>query len=167
MIKPLPDYKTLIDYFYVIDGMLYWKNIKTNRSKNGGLAGGVCGLGYMQCFFQGKSYKVHRLIWKMYHGLDPVGNIDHIDGNPLNNNIDNLRVVGQLENGRNTKFYKNNTSGTMGIYQHKGSSKWFSSIKVNGKSEYLGTFTEKSEAINARKEAEIKYGFHKNHGRKL
>ena len=54
----------------------------------------------------------------------------------------------------------------MGVYWHVGAGKWQAQIKVKHGLKYLGIFTEKSDAIAARKAAEAKYGFHENHGRK-
>ena len=58
---------------------------------------------------------------------------------------------------RNARLKKNNTSGYPGVYKHTQNGKWIAKIKVNYESIYLGSFTKKSDAIKARKEAEIKY----------
>ena len=68
----------------------------------------------------GKKYQEHRLIWQMFHGKpDPSLQIDHIDGDSLNNNIDNLRLVTQAVNLRNQRKNSNNTSGFTGVTFHK------------------------------------------------
>jgi len=59
----------------------------------------------------------------------------------------------------------NNTSGVTGVYWNKRDRKWQAMIKVNNKQIHLGYFEGKTEAITARKIAEIKYGFHPNHGK--
>lgn len=62
------------------------------------------------------SYKCHRVVWHLNKGEDPLGyEIDHIDGNPLNNNISNLRKVPREINVRNAKKRHDNTSGTTGV----------------------------------------------------
>ena len=92
--------------------------------------------------------------------------VDHIDGNGLNNRLTNLRVVTKQDNARNQKTRSNNTSGTMGVYWSKSSKKWKVGIMVNGgKALHLGYYEDKDEAIKVRKEAEVKHGFHANHGR--
>ena len=59
---------------------------------------------------------VHRIIWTLFYGEVPDGFvIDHIDGDSLNNIISNLRLITQAENRRNTRKFKNNTSGVSGV----------------------------------------------------
>lgn len=72
--------------------------------------------------------------------------IDHIDGNPFNNQKENLRIVNQSTNtrNRNLKPNRNNTSGYLGIYNTRG--KWRSHIKQNYKDYYLGTYDTAEEA---------------------
>lgn len=107
----------------------------------------------------------HRLVWIYMNGCLPDNDIDHIDGNGLNNKLSNLRDVSTQDNLKNQAMYVNNTSGVVGIYWTKASQKWVARIPHNGKLKYLGSFDDKLEAINARKQAEIEYGYHKNHGR--
>ena len=90
--------------------------------------------------------------------------VDHIDGDGTNNRLSNLRVVTRQENMRNTKLRYNNTSGVIGV-NWNNAGKWRSDIKIDNKSVYLGSYTNKDDAIKARKDAEVKYGFHENHGR--
>lgn len=64
----------------------------------------------------GKQEMVHRVIWQIVNGPIPDGMvIDHMDGNPLNNSIGNLRVVSNAQNSRNTKMYSSNISGKSGV----------------------------------------------------
>ena len=57
-----------------------------------------------------------------------------------------------------------NKSGHSGVMWNKAVSKWIAQIKAKDKNIYLGSFDKKDDAIHARKVAENKYGFHKNHG---
>jgi hypothetical protein len=66
---------------------------------------------------------------------------------------------------RNAKKPITNSSGYIGVNWHKSAKKWMAQIKVNRKNIYLGLFTNKEDAVEARKEAEVEHGFHKNHGR--
>jgi len=110
-----------------------------------------------------KKYYAHRIIF-MLEGIDPTGlQVDHKDGNPSNNRRDNLRLVSNHENQKNRAVPKNNKTGVMGVY--KVGEKWLASIRVNGRTIHIGTYTSQELAFEARKEAEIKYGFHRNHGR--
>jgi hypothetical protein len=110
-------------------------------------------------------WKQHRIVWAMHYGQWPTKNIDHIDGNRANNAIKNLREATHQENSRNLRMPKNNTSGHIGVNFHKQSGKWMAYIKANGKWVYLKTHANIEDAIAARQAAEIKYGYHKNHGR--
>lgn len=112
-----------------------------------------------------KRTRVSRVVWAMTYGYWPKLEIDHIDGNPLNNRIDNLREVDHVTNGRNQRTPTNNTTGVCGVYRYRTGDKWVAAIKVNYKKIHLGLFDTIEEAAAARKEAEIKYGFHENHGR--
>lgn len=106
----------------------------------------------------------HSVVWMLVHGECPDV-IDHIDGNGLNNRIDNLRNVSHSENLRNSRISKANTSGCTGVYWNKNLNKWISIIRVDCKSLSLGYFEDWFEAVCARKSAENKYGYHENHGR--
>ena len=75
-------------------------------------------------------------------------NIDHIDGNGLNNQKDNLRIVTIRQNQQN-QHIKNTSSKYPGVYWHKGSQKWRSQIRVNGKRKQLGEFTNEVDAFRA------------------
>jgi len=64
------------------------------------------------------NFQCHRIIWFLSYNEDvPVNSIiDHVDGDKLNNKISNLRLVSEAENTRNVPMYKNNTTGTTGVY---------------------------------------------------
>jgi hypothetical protein len=111
-----------------------------------------------------KRYYAHRVLWAMYYGDWPQGEIDHIDGNPANNAISNLRDVTTAENRRNMPMMRNNKSGHVGVrYCRWG---WQAYICADRKRSHLGFFKTKEQAIAARRVAEIQMGFHQNHGRK-
>lgn len=105
----------------------------------------------------------HRLAWFMYYGEWPKDQIDHINGDATDNRIENLRDVSIKENGRNRSINANNKTGVMGVSKRNG--KFRASIRVDGKSKDLGLYDTLEDASAARKEAEIEYGFHENHGR--
>lgn len=84
--------------------------------------------------------------------------IDHIDGNTLNNLQSNLRVCSNADNLKNrVKIPSNNTSGIIGVRFRSDRNKWYSEIRVDGETIRLGSYTNKEDAIKARKEAEEKY----------
>jgi len=70
----------------------------------------------------GVLYKVHRVIWVLYHGsISKSLIIDHLDGNPHNNKIDNLALKTIRHNQQNQKKRCTNTSGVTGVYVSIGS----------------------------------------------
>lgn len=122
--------------------------------------------GYRAMYFDGASHRSGRVAWIYMNG--PIGNahIDHVNGNRSDDRIANLRAVPQAENNRNLSIPKNNKSGVMGVYWHNQSCRWRAQIRVDYKAQSLGSFTSKDEAIAARKAAEVRFGFHENHGRR-
>ena len=106
----------------------------------------------------------HRVIWKMVYGVEPDV-IDHIDGNPRNNRLDNLRNTVHLSNCRNQKLRKNNSSGHLGVRFDGRIKTWVASINAFGKKVHLGCFDSFEDAVAARTQAERKFDFHPNHGR--
>lgn len=108
--------------------------------------------------------KAHRVAWALHYGAWPNEFVDHINGNPSDNRIKNLRDVRQLENMRNMKTHETNASGHRGVIWHRKAQKWMAYIDAE-KRYHLGLFEEKSEAIGARLDAEALHSFHENHGR--
>jgi hypothetical protein len=147
-------------------GDLIWNIRKGPRANIGDVAGCYNNTGYRQIKYKGKPYLSHRLIWLYVYGYFPIDEIDHIDGDRANNRISNLRAVSRQENQKNTKLSKNSSTGIIGVYWNKNTSKWQAHITINWKQIYLGIFSDFFEACCARKSAESKYGFHPNHGRR-
>lgn len=160
-------------------GKLFWKwrhpsvfdgcEIKT-KSWNNRFAGkealtALEAYGYKHGHILKIKLKAHRVVWAMLHGCWPVGEIDHINGNPADNRIGNLRDVSHSDNLKNRKISKNNTSGVVGVYWRKDRMKWRACIEANGVQMHLGTFDTRDEAVEARRKAQSKFGFHSNHGR--
>jgi hypothetical protein len=124
----------------------------------------VNGRGYYHGAVMGRTMRAHRIIWKMVHGVD-AEYIDHIDGDRLNNKIENLRSVSHSMNLRNQKMNAKNTSGHIGVYWHASTKQWAAQIKVKQQTIFLGYNKDINVVIQLRKDAEEKYNFHKNHGR--
>lgn len=151
-------------------GKLYWK---TDR-KCGIKAGVECGYlsikrknkggPYRQIHINKHMYSVHRLIYLIEHGHSPKSIIDHENRDTTDNRIENLRDVTNLENSKNTKLNNRNSSGTSGVVFKKREQKWEARISHRGKRIHLGIFNKKEDAVKCRKQAEIKYGYHTNHG---
>lgn len=88
-------------------------------SRGGVRAGRVAGTpdinNYTQIRIDGKFYKAHRLAWFYTHGSMPLSDIDHINQDPSDNRIGNLREVEHVINRRNSRAYRSNTSGVTGV----------------------------------------------------
>jgi hypothetical protein len=148
-------------------GVLTNKVRRSRRSHVGMEAGCVDTTGYLRVKVAGRMLLVHRVIFSMVHGIpiEEIDQIDHINGDRLDNRIANLRHVTGQENQRNQKKYSTNTSGYLGVSWQKAAGKYRASIMVDGKTKHLGFFKDLSAAVAAREQASIQYGFHANHGR--
>ena len=140
---------------------------KVNRGKRafkGEQTGHLNTDGYIVLGIDNKKYKAHRLAYLYMTGEFPKHQIDHIDHNKSNNKWSNIRSVSIVDNSKNLPKRKDNKSGFTGVFWRKDRNKWLSRITVNKKIIRLGEFFDLSDAINARKQANIKYNFHSNHG---
>ena len=138
-----PKREQLQEMFDYIDGNLYHKQ-KKQRVKVGMKAGSIDAYGYLIINIKGKKYKAHHLVWAYHYDMYP-SMIDHIDGNPSNNHIHNLRIATASQNQMNRKLNKNNRYGVKGLYQLPSMS-WATQIRFNNKIIFK-SFKEKSEAI--------------------
>lgn len=121
---------------------------------------------YFYIHFGGRLFAAHRLIWAFVKGEVPPDLVDHINGDTEDNRIENLRCVTNAENLHNQKIRVTNKTGVTGVRWVKRYNKcWRAEIVVFGKRHSLGYFHDKESAIVARKAAEVKFGFHPNHGR--
>lgn len=103
--------------------------------------------------FGKKNIGLHQLVTGLYNDMVT----HHIDHDILNNRIQNLKLITNQENVTNHRLSKNNTSGFSGVSFDKTRNKWHAQINFNNKNYHLGRFTEKSDAIKARLQAEAKY----------
>jgi len=119
------------------DGTLYWKNPSAPRIKKGQVAGRLGIRGYVETNINYKKYKNHRIIFLMFNGYLPEI-VDHIDGNRLNNRIENLRAATMSQNLHNAKLSKANKSGIKGVSWEKDRNTWKVQIGVNGTTKRIG-----------------------------
>jgi hypothetical protein len=103
--------------------------------------------GYVKISVNRKVYFAHRLAWLYVYGHFPALHIDHINGNPNDNRIANLRIATRSQNMANRGKNKNNTSGFKGVIRDKG--KWRAKIQFANGARELGSFATAEEAHEA------------------
>jgi hypothetical protein len=112
----------------------------------------------------GRKYGAHQLAWLHSTGVWPDGEVDHINGDPTDNRLKNLRVVTLAQNRRNAARRKDNASGVTGVWRHPSTGKWHAYLRYNKKLLQLGRYDDFTVAVEARKQAEEIYGFDVEHG---
>ena len=120
--------------------------------------------GYRYLRIDGRVYREHRVAFLYQEGVFPPDQVDHINRIRTDNRFVNLQHSSYIRNGRNHPLQSNNTSGTVGVSWCNRDERWVAKIKIKGRTIALGYFDDKSEAIKACAAANIKYGFHPNHG---
>lgn len=105
--------------------------------------------GYKHGSIFNKSYRAHRVIWAMETGSWPAGLIDHINGKPADNRLENLREATRSQNGMNRGAQKNSTSGFKGVTYDKKKQRWASAINLMGKKKFLGYYDKPQDAHDA------------------
>lgn len=93
--------------------------------------------------------RMHKCILWSPKGTD----IDHMDGNKLNNQKVNLRICSRSENSWNRKKHKNNHSGFKGVSWIKRQQQWDAKICKHGETKFLGYFDSPAEASEVYKKA--------------
>ncbi len=144
-------------------GVWSW-NVRRGKVRAGDVAGTDHGEGYRSIMIDYKRYLAHRLAFVYMIGRFPADQADHINQDKSDDRWFNLREVDNQTNLRNQRIRKINTSGIMGVSWHKRDKIWQARIVVDGVILHLGGFKDKAEAAKARAAADIKYGFHPNHG---
>jgi hypothetical protein len=125
------------------------KMLAVNQTKPGGKAGTSDSGGYVQIRIDGPKYSAARLAWLYMHGCWPKAEIDHKDGNRLNNRWSNLREASHSQNQWNTGRRRN--SEFKGVSWHKRSRKWIARIMIHGRHIHLGCFHSQEIAHEAYK----------------
>ena len=120
--------------------------------------------GYRTFNTGGQNFSTHRVIYFLETGQWPV-EVDHDNGDGLDNRFSNLFDVSHAENMKNLPLRKSNTSGYPGVMWEKSKCLWVARIPVNGKLKTLGRSKDKNKVIAIRQRAEAELGYHVNHGR--
>ena len=144
--------KNIFDYK---NGNLIWLKPTSFRKKINSVAGTI----NKKCVVIGlfnKNYMAHRLIFMYHFGFMPKI-VDHIDGNPFNNKIENLREVSNKQNAQNSKLSKSNTLGYKNVSYKKDIKKYRVRIVINGKETNFGSYDDIELADLVAHEARDKY----------
>lgn len=146
--------KEVKELFEDKDGILYWRE-NYRCWKKGNIAGLINNMGYRVIQIDKKAYLHHRLIFLYHNGYLPE-EVDHIDGDTLNNLVSNLRACTHRQNMENQKKPKNNTSGVKGVWFRKDRNRWVAEIEqtINKKRKkvfrrYFKNFDDAVTAIRA------------------
>lgn len=149
--------------------------LRWNQSAHGKVKGQHAGVahsnGYLQISIRAninrKFFFAHRVVWFLAHGRWPDGDIDHINGDRMDNRLVNLREASRSENLRNSAMLSSNTSGIKGVSFHKRAGKWQAQIRMDGKINHIGLFANIADAERAIRSAREKlHGEFANHGGK-
>lgn len=140
-------------------GEFVWNRRKKGRQRGkvGAKLGRLGPYGYWQLTLDHKEYKAHRLAWLYVYGKWPDNQIDHINGDRLDNRIANLRDATHAQNLHNSKRSKANTSGAKYVYWDKRREKWLVQICHNNKQHHIGFYADFNEAKQVAIESAIKY----------
>ena len=141
-------------------GVFTWKNLASTPENSGWVdswnlrfegkpAGSPGKRGHLCIALDNKKYYAHRLAWLIVYGLWPIDEIDHIDGDKINNRITNLRAATHSQNAHNRSKNNNNKSGFKGVTWQSHAQKWRADIMVEGETLNLGYFCTKEEAAEA------------------
>lgn len=129
-------------------GTFRWRSRSSSLSRVevGDVAGYVdTSTGYARIGIGGREYKAHRLAWLYVHGRWPANQIDHVNGDKLDNRLDNLREADQRTNNENLRrAQRHNKTGLLGV-SHRGS-RFEAQITIDSKQLYLGRFDTAEQA---------------------
>lgn len=157
MIQPRPEtidrekdklrQELLASYIYDAERGIFLRRFSGGGQKAGSIAGTVNAGGYLYIRVGKRQCLQHRMAWLYMHG-DLPDYLDHLNGNPGDNRISNLRPATYSENGANQRKHRDGANPHKGVYQTKYG-RWQAKILVQGKRLHLGNFQTKEEALTA------------------
>lgn len=137
-------------------GLLTWK-FSRRKTKAGQVAGYRDPLGYVRISVDDQTYLAHRLAWLHVFGRWPSGMIDHKNGDPSDNSLNNLREASPSQNRMNCRRHSNNACGLKGVCYDKSKKRWDARISVGGRQRRIGRFVSAEAAHAAYVAASIKH----------
>ncbi len=146
--------QSILDYD-ASDGTFKWK-YRQDASKAwntrwpGKNAGFARKDGYVLIRINNKRYLAHRLAWFLHHGTWPNLFLDHINKNPNDNRIENLRECTTAENGWNRNAQSNASTGFKNVNVDRNRNKYQVKVSAYGKTHWVGYFNTIEESIEAR-----------------
>lgn len=136
-------------------GALFWRR-GSRRAAVGSRAGYVHrGTGYRLIKVDGIRLREHHVVWLMFHGEWPMGEIDHRNRCRDDNSPGNLRMASVAQNRANASLRHDNQTGYRGVYLHKQSGRYHAELRVNGVKRSLGLYGTAEEAGEAARLARI------------
>lgn len=156
MIPSLDEIRELLSYDPET-GIFTWLQDRNQLAKKGARAGYQRHDGYWLINMRGHTVLCHRLAWLLTAGEWPSDMIDHINGDPSDNRLANLREADRSQNMMNMALPPANTSGFKGVSFDRRQRKWQAYITIQRRKKSLGYYTDLSEAAFARKVAEEKF----------
>ena len=139
-------YEEVSEDFRISEGKLFrlwrgieWREVNVKSDSRG----------YCQVKWEGKMYKVHRILYSLYHKVDvnPNLQVDHLDGNRINNTKDNLRLVTNRQNTQNRVIHREGR--LQGTTLNKAKKKWEAKIRIGGEQIFLGSYETELQAHEA------------------
>jgi len=121
-------------------------SLKGRNARAGDIAGSPHIRGYWAISIDAKLYLAHRLAWFYMARRWPREQIDHKNGDRLDNRWSNLREATPAQNNFNSKKPKNNTSGFKCVAWHKKLQRWRAYITINDRHRHIGLFDNKEDA---------------------
>lgn len=142
-----------LNYDHDTGTLTYSSKAKGNK-RAGDKVGCLDRHGYIKVMFQGKMYFAHRIVWMMLKGRTPNGLLDHLNGDKLDNRIENLRETNHSGNGANSDapHGQSRVRGTTRLRDGR----FQAGITCNGKRIHLGVHETQDQARRAYEAASIR-----------
>ncbi|MCZ8945243.1 HNH endonuclease, partial [Escherichia albertii] len=155
-------YRLIEDYLYLDGDTVRYKKDSLKHPNHSHRAGdeiktSINGSGYRQVCFAGIQMFVHVVVFALHNKRMPLKNIDHINGNRLDNSPKNLREASRIANSRNQKTKCNSRSGIKNVLWNKQKNKWAVQVRTDFGRLYFGNYEDLELACLVASEAINKY----------